>query len=95
MDLISVIMPTYNAAKWVTGTIDSLAAQTYPHFELIVADDGSRDDTVSVVRNKLAKSFSTPGRSERRQTRAQAQPETVGSERQRVLGFSSSTVTIS
>jgi teichuronic acid biosynthesis glycosyltransferase TuaG len=60
MDLISVIMPTYNAAKWVTGTIDSLAAQTYPHFELIVADDGSRDDTVSVVRNQLAKNFKNP-----------------------------------
>jgi glycosyltransferase involved in cell wall biosynthesis len=60
MDLISVIMPTYNAAKWVTGTIDNLAAQTYPHFELIVSDDGSQDDTVSVVRNKLAKSFKHP-----------------------------------
>lgn len=60
MDLISVIMPTYNAAKWVTGTLDNLAAQTYPHFELIVSDDGSQDDTVSVVRNKLAKSFKNP-----------------------------------
>lgn len=60
MDLISVIMPTYNAAKWVACTIDNLAAQTYPHFELIVSDDGSQDDTVSVVRNKLAKSFKNP-----------------------------------
>ena len=60
MDLISVIMPTYNAANWVTCTIDNLAAQTYPHFELIVSDDGSQDDTVSVVRNKLAKSFKNP-----------------------------------
>jgi glycosyltransferase involved in cell wall biosynthesis len=60
MDLISVIMPTYNAAKWVTSTIDNLAAQTYPHFELIVSDDGSQDDTVSVVRNKLAKCFKNP-----------------------------------
>jgi glycosyltransferase involved in cell wall biosynthesis len=60
MDLISVIMPTYNAARWVGCTIDNLAAQTYPHFELIVADDGSQDDTVSVVRNKLAQSFKNP-----------------------------------
>ena len=60
MDLISVIMPTYNSAKWVSCTIDNLAAQTYPHFELIVSDDGSQDDTVSVVRNKLAKSFKNP-----------------------------------
>jgi glycosyltransferase involved in cell wall biosynthesis len=60
MDLISVIMPTYNSAQWVTCTIDNLAAQTYPNFELIVSDDGSQDDTVSVVRNKLAKSFRNP-----------------------------------
>ena len=60
MDLISVIMPTYNAAKWVSCTIDNLAAQTYPHFELIVSDDGSQDDTVAVVRKKLAKSFKHP-----------------------------------
>jgi len=60
MDLISVIMPTHNAAKWVTYTIDNLAAQTYPHFELIVSDDGSQDDTVRVVRSKLAESFKNP-----------------------------------
>ena len=60
MDLISVIMPTYNAAKWVTDTIDNLAAQTYPHFELIVSDDGSQDDTVAVVRKRLATSFKNP-----------------------------------
>ena len=60
MDLISVIMPTYNAAKWVAGTLDNLAAQTYRHFELIVADDGSQDDTVSVVRKKLVKGFKNP-----------------------------------
>jgi len=60
MDLISVIMPTHNSAKWVTYTIDNLAAQTYRHFELIVADDGSQDDTVSVVRSKLAKGFKNP-----------------------------------
>ena len=62
MDLISVIMPTYNAARWVADTIDNLSAQTYPHFELIVADDGSQDDTVAVVRHKLAQSFRKPWR---------------------------------
>jgi glycosyltransferase involved in cell wall biosynthesis len=60
MDLISVIMPTHNAAKWVAYTIDNLAAQTYPHFELIVSDDGSQDDTVRLVRRKLAKGFKHP-----------------------------------
>jgi glycosyltransferase involved in cell wall biosynthesis len=60
MELISVIMPTHNAARWVGRSIDSLAAQTYPHFELIVADDGSQDDTVAVVREKLSGGFSNP-----------------------------------
>jgi glycosyltransferase involved in cell wall biosynthesis len=60
MDLISVIMPTYNAARWVTSTIDNLAAQTYPHFELIVVDDGSQDNTVATVRERLARGFRQP-----------------------------------
>ena len=60
MDLISVVMPTHNAAQWVAYTIDNLAAQTYPHFELIVVDDGSQDATVSLVRNKLASTFRNP-----------------------------------
>lgn len=60
VELVSVIMPTHNAARWVAYTLDNLAAQTYPHFELVVADDGSQDDTVAVVRNKLAKGFSRP-----------------------------------
>lgn len=57
MTVVSVIMPTYNAAKWVAGTIDSLAAQTYSDLELIVVDDGSQDDTVARVRQKLATDF--------------------------------------
>jgi len=57
MTIVSVIIPTYNAAEWVCATIDSVIAQTYPDLELIVVDDGSRDDTVSVVRRKLARDF--------------------------------------
>lgn len=57
MSLVSVIMPTYNAEKWVAATIDSISAQTYPGVELIVVDDGSTDETVSVVRQKLEKDF--------------------------------------
>ena len=57
MTVVSVITPTYHAAKWVATTIDSVIAQTYPHLELIVVDDGSQGDTVSVVRRKLAANF--------------------------------------
>ena len=62
MSLVSVIMPTYRAAAWVADTIDSVSAQTYPHLELIVVDDGSPDDTVAVVREKLARDFRHPWR---------------------------------
>jgi glycosyltransferase involved in cell wall biosynthesis len=57
MTIVSVIMPTYHTAKWVAATIDTVIAQNYPHLELIVVDDGSQDDTVSVVRQKLAADF--------------------------------------
>jgi glycosyltransferase involved in cell wall biosynthesis len=57
MTLVSVIMPTYHATKWVAETIDSVIAQTYPHVELIVVDDCSQDDTVAMVRDKLARGF--------------------------------------
>jgi glycosyltransferase involved in cell wall biosynthesis len=55
--LVSVIMPTYSSAKWVGETIDNLSLQTYPHVELIIVDDGSPDDTVSVIRQKLSSHF--------------------------------------
>ncbi len=60
MSLVSVVMPTCNAATWVAETIDNLLAQTYPQVELIVVDDGSQDDTVPVVRRKLKQDFSNP-----------------------------------
>ena len=57
MEILSVVMPTYNAAKWVVATIDNLTTQTYPHMELVVVDDGSRDATVATVRERLTSGF--------------------------------------
>jgi len=47
--LISVIMPTYNAGRFIEKAIRSVLAQTYSHWELIIVDDASSDDTTAVV----------------------------------------------
>jgi len=47
--LVSVLMASYNAAAWIDETIESVLAQTYPHVELVVADDASSDETPAIV----------------------------------------------
>ncbi len=48
--LISVIVPAYNAQNWIAECVQSVYAQTYPAWELIVVDDGSSDKTLEIVR---------------------------------------------
>jgi glycosyltransferase involved in cell wall biosynthesis len=48
--LISVIMPCYNAERFVAEAVDSVLNQTYPNVELIVVEDGSTDDSLEVLR---------------------------------------------
>lgn len=48
--LISIIVPTYNRANSICRTIDSIFAQTYKNFEIILVDDGSTDDTLEIVK---------------------------------------------
>jgi len=46
---ISVIIPAYNAANFISQTIESVLKQTFTDFELLVIDDGSTDDTLAVA----------------------------------------------
>lgn len=55
MKTISVIIPAYNAEKTINRCISSVLNQSYPDFELLVIDDGSRDKTVSLVGEYCAK----------------------------------------
>lgn len=47
--LVSIIMPTYNCAAFICETIESILAQTYKNWELIIVDDKSTDNTAKVL----------------------------------------------
>lgn len=47
---ITVLMPAYNAAKYIHSAIRSVLDQTFTDFELLIVDDGSTDDTVAIIK---------------------------------------------
>ncbi len=53
-DLVSIIMPSYNSASTIGESIESVLKQKYANWELLITDDCSSDDTVSIV-NEYAK----------------------------------------
>jgi len=46
--LVSVVIPAYNGEKYLDETIQSVIAQTYPNWELLIVDDGSKDGTAAI-----------------------------------------------
>ena len=49
--LVSVIIPCFNAEKWIAETIESCLKQTYPHIEIIVIDDSSTDNSLEIIKS--------------------------------------------
>jgi teichuronic acid biosynthesis glycosyltransferase TuaG len=51
--IVSVIVPAYNAEKFVGETIQSVQAQTYSNWEMIIVDDGSTDNTATIIKQAI------------------------------------------
>ena len=50
LPLVTVVICTYNGECYLSATLDSVLAQTYPNMEVVIVDDGSRDDTISIIK---------------------------------------------
>src|SRR5437588_9526858 len=75
--LVSVIIPTFNRRQWIGECLDSVRAQTYPHVEALVIDDGSTDGTVEWLRSEPQYSFA----------QLHVQPQNSGASRARNTGI--------
>jgi glycosyltransferase involved in cell wall biosynthesis len=53
--LVSILIPAYNAERWIAETVKSAIAQTWPRKEIIIVDDGSTDQTVVIARTFASK----------------------------------------
>lgn len=55
LPLVSILIPAWNSAPWLGATLDSALQQTHPRIEIIVIDDGSTDQTLTVARARAAR----------------------------------------
>ncbi len=53
--LVSIIIPAYNAGKFISETIDSVLNQSYNNWEMIIVNDGSKDNTGDIINNYATK----------------------------------------
>lgn len=55
MPQVSIITPCYNASRFISQTIDSVLAQSFTDWEMIIVDDGSKDDSSEIVKKYVEK----------------------------------------
>lgn len=79
-DLISVIVPVYNAEKYIGETIDCVRAQTYAKWELLLVEDCSSDNTAAAIRQYME-------RTDDPRIRLISQPSNMGAARARNRGL--------
>ena len=79
-ELISIIVPVYNAERFIEETLACVTAQSYPRWELLLVEDGSSDRTVSIIEEYVK----TNGENRIRLIR---QPENLGAARARNRGL--------
>ena len=54
---ISILMPVYNAEKYLNKTIDSIKNQSFSNWELIIVDDGSIDNSKEICTKYISRKF--------------------------------------
>lgn len=54
-ELVTVIMPVYNAEKYLAEAIESILGQTYRDFEFIITNDGSTDNSLEIIKEYAMK----------------------------------------
>lgn len=61
---VTVSVISYNSSKTIVETLDSIDRQTYPHLELVISDDGSKDDTVRICEEWISRHWDRFARTE-------------------------------
>jgi glycosyltransferase involved in cell wall biosynthesis len=56
LPLVSICIPTYNGAEYLSETLESIFAQSYQNFEIIISDDNSQDETIKIAQQYQKKS---------------------------------------